>query len=722
MTVAMVQQLAVWSFYVANVGNMVCALRANGRSSNSVTPIEKVIALLHRLEAQVTEEGKNEAMEYDKFACFCKQQADFTQHALEKSNASIDVMKAKIEDLAADITVLNEEISDLGSRITTIDGDVSAEKAARSTRHDNYTADATDMTNAIVAAEDAIAALKASKGDLVNAKLDLMQLFNAGRLSSSELKTIASATGSKQQPAAYTYTSNEVITLLQDLVAQFKKEKKELDEAEFEDMDTSSKKVLGLNNERTFKEKAKSEKEELESQKSEQKAELEAAKAEEETARDDDQEFQADLTKQCEDRGTEWDQRSQARSSELTAMAKAIEVLRSGVSSTYSANKKLVGFTERKASLSKGEEPEHSSANASAVLTNISSKTVTKVVNFLQVLGAGQASAGVQRALTRLGEEAKRLQSPVLAAVAAKVELQGDHFVKVRGLIKDLIATLEAQAEDEATQKSFCDTDMSAAITSRDAQNSLIEEKSATITEKETLKLSLMKDIATLADEIAELNKALNEATELRVEEKATNAKTVADAESGKIAVEQALQVLNDFYGGSAFVAVAQKAAFEPYKAPNSDREGKTVADRAPTMSYSGDYKGKGAESKGVIGLLEIILSDFDRTVTTVGQEETRLQTEFDGFESDTQTSIAAKKTQKETKEADVKSADEAIMNNKDALKDAKDLHDGAIKELERLQSMCVDGEESWEERKAQREKEIEALKQAMQILDNWQA
>lgn len=487
-------------------------------------------------------------------------------------------------------------------------------------------------------------------------------------------------------------------------------------------MDTSSKKVLGLNNERTFKEKAKSEKEELESQKSEQKAELEAAKAEEETARDDDQEFQADLTKQCEDRGTEWDQRSQARSSELTAMAKAIEVLRSGVSSTYSANKKLVGFTERKASLSKGEEPDHSSANASAVLTNISSKIVTKVVNFLQVLGAGQASAGVQRALTRLGEEAKRLQSPVLAAVAAKVELQGDHFVKVRGLIKDLIATLEAQAEDEATQKSFCDTDMSAAITSRDAQNSLIEEKSATITEKETLKLSLMKDIATLADEIAELNKALNEATELRVEEKATNAKTVADAESGKIAVEQALQVLNDFYGGSAFVAVAQKAAFEPYKAPNSDREGKTVADRAPTMSYSGDYKGKGAESKGVIGLLEIILSDFDRTVTTVGQEETRLQTEFDGFESDTQTSIAAKKTQKETKEADVKSADEAIMNNKDALKDAKDLHDGAIKELERLQSMCVDGEESWEERKAQREKEIEALKQAMQILDNWQA
>jgi len=300
--------------------------------------------------------------------------------------------------------------------------------------------------------------------------------------------------------------------------------------------------------------------------------------------------------------------------------------------------------------------------------------------------------------------------------------LQGDHFVKVRGLIQDLITRLEAQAEDEATQKSYCDKEMKAAITSRDEQHSVIEEKSAVITEKETLKLSLMKDIATLADEIAELSKALNEATDLRVEEKATNKKTVADAESGKVAVEQALQVLNDFYGGSAFVAVAQKAAFEPYKAPNSDRGGKTVGDLAPTMSYSGDYTGKGAESKGVIGLLEIILSDFDRTITTVDSEETQSQTDFDKFESDTQTLSTDKKTEKETKETDVMSADEAIMNNKDALKDAEDLHDGAIKELERLQAMCVDGEESWEERKAQREKEIEALKQAMQILDNWQA
>jgi len=35
---------------------------------------------------------------------------------------------------------------------------------------------------------------------------------------------------------------------------------------------------------------------------------------------------------------------------------------------------------------------------------------------------------------------------------------------------------------------------------------------------------------------------------------------------------------------------------------------------------------------------------------------------------------------------------------------------------------MCVEGEETWEERKAKREQEIEALKQALQILDEWQS
>merc|ERR1712087_623500 len=112
------------------------------------------------------------------------------------------------------------------------------------------------------------------------------------------------------------------------------------------------------------------------------------------------------------------------------------------------------------------------------------------------------------------------------------------------GLIKDLVAKLEAQALAEADSKSFCDKEMAAATSSRDTQSIAIEEQTTTIAQKESEVAQLTSEIATLGKEIADLQKALNEATELRSEEKKTNAKTVADADAGKAAVEEAISLL----------------------------------------------------------------------------------------------------------------------------------------------------------------------------------
>merc|ERR1719272_1677777 len=101
-----------------------------------------------------------------------------------------------------------------------------------------------------------------------------------------------------------------------------------------------------------------------------------------------------------------------------------------------------------------------------------------------------------------------------------KVEVAADHFVKVRGLIKDLIAQLKKDAEDEASQKSFCDKEMSAAIGSRDQANGQIETETANINKLNAEQKSLEKEVAELQETIAENTKALAEATELRLQEK----------------------------------------------------------------------------------------------------------------------------------------------------------------------------------------------------------
>merc|ERR1712107_608703 len=49
---------------------------ANVRGKNAVSPVEKVIDLLKQLQAETEEQGNKEAAQYDKFACFCKEQAD----------------------------------------------------------------------------------------------------------------------------------------------------------------------------------------------------------------------------------------------------------------------------------------------------------------------------------------------------------------------------------------------------------------------------------------------------------------------------------------------------------------------------------------------------------------------------------------------------------------------------------------------------------------------
>ena len=78
-----------------------------------------------------------------------------------------------------------------------------------------------------------------------------------------------------------------------------------------------------------------------------------------------------------------------------------------------------------------------------------------------------------------------------------------------------------------------------------------IEDLNALLTEKNALVSQLTEQIATLGQEIADLQKALNEETEIRNTEKATNEQTIADAQAGEQAVSQALTFLKDFYAGA---------------------------------------------------------------------------------------------------------------------------------------------------------------------------
>merc|ERR1719499_2618676 len=404
---------------------------------------------------------------------------------------------------------------------------------------------------------------------------------------------------------------------------------------------------------------------------------------------------------ECEEKAKLFDQRSTVRSGELTAIAEALETLSSQTKGQYSANKKLVELQTKK---------------AGAPAKSRTSKVFK--ASFLQLRGAGRETQGLARArkvVQLLTSSGKNLNSELLKTVALRAKASEDHFVKVRSIIKDIISKLAAQAKAEEKEKSFCDKAMADAIEDRDDCNMDIELKTAEKTRKEAKQKTTIEEIAQLSEEIANLKKLLLEATELRQNEEQENKETLETAKDGKASVELALKVLSEFYKSAGGEFIQTK-----YVPPNADREGKTVGDRAPEI-FDEKYRGDQSASKGIIGLLEVILSDFKRTIDTVTDEEKTSADAFDQLKKDTEKSIDDKKQSKKDKEDLIKTLKADILALEEGLDEQKSLLEKAMTALADLETKCVAGEETYEERVAKREAEIESLKKALEILENWQ-
>merc|ERR1719218_465288 len=229
----------------------------------------------------------------------------------------------------------------------------------------------------------------------------------------------------------------------------------------------------------------------------------------------------------------------------------------------------------------------------------------------------------------------------------------------------------------------------------------------------EMTEVALEDEIDTLNGQVAELKKALLEATELRADDKAENTKNMEMTEEGADAVKLALGLLKDFYN-NAFVQTGK------YVPPNSDRDGNTVGDLAPEV-FDSKYGGAQAESKGIVGILEVILSDFERTNGKAKSEEKESQAAFEQFEKETNADVDKKEKRIKKADGELTDAKADLLDQQQALSDGKDLLADATEALEELEAMCVKGEETWEERKKKREEEIAALKEALAILEDWQ-
>merc|ERR1719329_1578168 len=286
---------------------------------------------------------------------------------------------------------------------------------------------------------------------------------------------------------------------------------------------------------------------------------------------------------------------------------------------------------------------------------------------------------------------ARKQNAPALSQLASRmasvIRMEGsdreDVFTKIKGMVTDMIAKLEQEAADAADLKGWCDKEIAEATEKKEDATAELEKLTTKFDSATARSKTLKEEVATLQQELAELSRTQSEMDDLRAKEKAAFEKNKPEMEMGLKGVKLALKILNDYYATAA---------------AHSSSEG---------------------AGSGIIGMLEVIESDFTKGLSELEAMESQAASAYDMQTKENAVS-------KTTKDQDVKyKTKEAAGLDKSASELSTDREavqselDATLEYLASLAKKCTYKVESYAERKARRESEIEGLKNAMDILES---
>jgi len=630
-------------------------------NAGSTTPTQQVINMMTEMKAKGEKMMEQEQTIYSAYTEWVDDETKKLGFEIQTGAKLIEELVSDISKADSDVKELKGEIGELDAEMLKLSGEKADATSIRKTQHAEYLTISVDYSESVDALKRAIQVLSSQNYDRSQAEMLLQKMSTTvpgmPRVLAAFLQTKGKSSlrgDGAPAVAAYEFQAGGIVELLEGLYSKFKQELADVEEAESNSAHQFNLVELHLTNTITKDTSDRDEKAVTKAKRAAHSAKAMGELQEAKAAKASDEKLKAELEATHAAKTSAYEENQKVRVAELEAISKAVEII---------SSPKVSGSYGKHVNLAQ--------------------------VSLLQV-ARSHRRVSVKQAVALLARRARTLGSRELAVLSTAAA--GNPFEKVIGMIEDLIDKLKNAASAEADHQQWCDAQLKANKLKRNKKTAQANKLTADMEGMSADIAGMGATIDTLVREQSDLAEMMSKATAFRDEEKAQNLATISDAKAGFEAVGKALVILREFYSSQA-----------------------SLLQQVPEMAA---YKGQQSGQKGVIGMLEVIETDFSRLRAETEAAESSAARDYDRL----MTESTVSKKQKHAEEVQLRlDKDQTEYEHGESGKDLSSTQE----ELERastyfeyLKPNCLEVHVNWEERVARRKEEVVALKEAYDILD----
>ena len=661
-------------------------------AAEQLNPITRVAQLLEGLAAKVKTDFEAEQDLYDGFKCWCKKVVSSKSKSIDENTQRINELAAYIDDLSSGRVELTSERTTLEAEIKELEKAIEDEENMRDKEHADYLDAKDELDKSVAALQGAVDTMSDATTDMkegvfltsMHTKLSKVVKVGEGFLAQKDVQRlrkvldVPDADWNELNRDAtfkmkYKQRSGEIQEILGEMLTTFTDNRNEAVAAEDKAVTDFTALMGSKNDQLTSAKDALLAKAGENGARGASMAESVAEKTELETQNSNDEKFISQTKASCDTKASEWAERKRLRTEEQASIQQAIATLTSDDARDLFKRS-------------------FDSQGATFLQTHL--RTVRKH-------GASKAKAAA-RVLRRTGVQAGDLR---LVTLATKVSKQSPtDFSAVTKSLEDMLSDLAKEEKDDATEKEMCETERAKNNNKLHKLAKEIDTNTETVDRLNKQIAAANKRIEECDDEIRDLNKAQQDADDQRAKEATEYAAAKADDKKAIEVLGTSMKVLQDFYtnNGLAFV-----------QAPGEGGEAPTPP---PTTWGSDGYGGASAETGGVIAMMENVKDDMKKDIAKADQDEKDAIKAHADLTADITQSIKDLESTKGTLNGAI-AADESSKSGEQTTRATnEDTSAAALQFLKSIANGCDYMMKNFEERKSNRQAEMDGLSKAKAI------